>query len=103
MLRLRVTILLCHTEIDNVNDIRGFGSRATNEEVVWLDVTIDEMFFVDCLYPRKHLLRNHHNRLDGEPSAAMIKKVFKRGTEEIDNEDVVETLLSKVVDVGNAS
>jgi hypothetical protein len=33
----------------------------------------------------------------------VIKKVFKRGTEEIDNEDVVETLLSKVVDVRNAS
>lgn len=45
-----IPILLCHSEIDDVNDIGGFRVGATDEEVVGFDVTIDEIFLMDSLY-----------------------------------------------------
>lgn len=33
----------------------------------------------------------------------MIEEILQRRTEKIDNEDVVQTLLSEIVDIGNAS
>jgi hypothetical protein len=53
------------------------------------------------LDPRKHLLRYHDDRLDGESPAAVIEQVFERGTEEVDDQDVVQALLAKVVDIRN--
>ena len=49
LLRLRVSVLLGHTEIDDVDYIGSFGARAPDEEVVGLDVTVDEVLFVYCL------------------------------------------------------
>jgi hypothetical protein len=36
-----------------MDDIRNFGSRSTKEEVIRLDVTVDEILFVDCLNSRE--------------------------------------------------
>ncbi len=36
-----------------------------------------------------HLLCNHHNSLCGEPSVAVIEEIFKGGTEQVDDENVV--------------
>lgn len=48
------------------------------------DVSLD---FILCQY--YHLLCNHDNGLRGESSVAMVEQVFKRRTEEIDDEDIV--------------
>ena len=53
LFRLRVSILLSHTKVDNVNNIGGFGPRATNQEVVGLDISVDEILLVDSLYSGK--------------------------------------------------
>lgn len=50
-----------------------------------------------------HLLGYHHNSLCGEAAVAVIEEILQRRTEKIDNEDVVQTLLSEIVDIGNAS
>ena len=49
-----------------------------------------------------HLLGHHDNCLDGEASVAMIKEILKGWSEQVDNQDVVETFLAKVVDIWNA-
>jgi hypothetical protein len=36
-----------------MDKIGNFGSRSTKEEVVRLDVTVDEVLFVDCLNSRE--------------------------------------------------
>ena len=41
----------------------------------------------------------HTNGLDGELAAAEIEEVFQVRTQEVDDENVMETLLSKVVDL----
>lgn len=50
-----------------------------------------------------HLFCYHDHRLNGEPPIAMVEEVFKRGSQEVNDEDVVETFLAEVVDVWNAS
>jgi hypothetical protein len=49
LLCLGVTVLLRHTEVDNVNDIGALRAWAANKEVVRLDVAVDEVLLVDGL------------------------------------------------------
>lgn len=46
-----------------------------------------------------HLLGHHDNGLDGEPPVAVVKKIFQRRTQQIYDQDVVKTFLTKVVDI----
>lgn len=49
-----------------------------------------------------HLLGHHDNGLDGKPPVAVVKEVFQRGTQQIYDQDVVKTFLTKVVDIRDA-
>jgi len=53
LFRFRVAVLLGHAKVDDVNDISGFRVGSSYEEVVRLDVSVDQVLFVDCLYSRK--------------------------------------------------
>jgi hypothetical protein len=53
LLRLGITVLLGHTEVDNVDHVGALGARAPDEEVVGLDVPIDEVLLVDGLDSRQ--------------------------------------------------
>ena len=113
LLCLRVPVLFCHTKIDNVDHICGLRVWSTDEEVIWLNVSVDQILLVYCLYPRKlrtvssflineshavyHLLSYHHNSLSRESSIAMIKEVFEGRPKKINHENVMQTLLTKVV------
>ena len=48
-----------------------------------------------------HLLSGHADRLDAELAVAHVEQVLQVGTEQVNNEDVVEALLTEVVDLGN--
>ena len=50
-----------------------------------------------------HLLRRHADSFDAELAAAHVKEVFEVGAEEVDDEDIVEAFLTKVVHLGDAS
>lgn len=39
--RLGVSVLLCHTKINYVNEIGVLGIRSSNQEVVGFDITVD--------------------------------------------------------------
>ena len=114
---LRVTVLFGHTKIDNVDDIRGLRAWSTNEKIVGFDVTVDEVLLVNCLNARQlleiskrrlrwismsyHLLGNHHNGLDRELSMAVIEEVFEAWAEQVNDQDVVKALLTKVIYIRN--
>ena len=49
----RISVLFCHPKVDNVNDIGKFSVRPTKQEIVWLDIAVDEVLFVNCLDPRE--------------------------------------------------
>jgi hypothetical protein len=51
LLRLGIAVLLSHTEVDNVDNVGALGAWTSNEEVVGLDVSVDEVLLVDGLHP----------------------------------------------------
>lgn len=50
---LGIAILLCHTEVDNVDDVGALGAGSADEEVIGLDVAVDQVLLVDGLHPRQ--------------------------------------------------
>ncbi len=48
-----------------------------------------------------HLLRSHADRLDAKLAVAHVKQVLQVGPEQVDNQDIVKTLLAEVVDLRN--
>ena len=49
-----------------------------------------------------HLFRSHANGFDAEFAVAEVEEVFQVRAQEVNNEDVVKTLLTKMVDLRNA-
>jgi hypothetical protein len=102
LLGLGIAVLLGHTEVNHMDNVRRFGSRTTNEEVVRFDIAVDEVAFVYRLDAREHLSSSHAYGLDGKLATAHIKEVFQTRTKEVNDEDVVQALLAKVVDLGDS-
>lgn len=50
-----------------------------------------------------HLFRSHTNSLDAEFAAAEVEEVFQVGAQKVDDENVVETLLTEMVDLRDAN
>lgn len=50
-----------------------------------------------------HLLSYHYHRLDREPSVTVVKQILQGRSEQIYNEDVMEALLTKVVNIRDTS
>ena len=53
LLGLGVAVLLRHAKVDNVDNVGALGARATDQEIVRLDITIDEILLVDGLNSRQ--------------------------------------------------
>ena len=49
------------------------------------------------------MLGDHDDSLDGEPAVAVVEKILKTRTKQVNHKDVVQSFLTKVVDVGDAS
>jgi hypothetical protein len=45
----------------------------------------------------------HANGFDGKLAAAHIEKVFEIGSQEVDDEDIMEAFLAKIVHLGHAN
>lgn len=103
LLRLGISILLGHAEVDDVDDILSLSVRSANEEVVGLDVAVDEILLVYRLHSGQHLFCDHDHGLNGEASAAVVEQVFQTGAEQIDHQYVVKAFLTEVVYIGNSS
>ena len=54
--------------------------------------------FVCVTYATHHLPRCHAHRLDAELAPAHIEEVLQTGAQEVDDKDVVQALLSEVMD-----
>ena len=60
MLSLTILVAFGKTKIDNVNVITS-GVGASNEEIVWLDITMDYSLLMDFLDTADELNRDHQN------------------------------------------
>ncbi len=50
-----------------------------------------------------HLFRCHTNSLDGELATAHVKKIFQVRAKEVNDQDIVKTLLTKMMNLWNTS
>lgn len=64
LFRFGITILLGHTEVDDVNDVGGFRVGSAYQKVVGLDISVDQVLFVDCLYSGKLEHGQHGSPID---------------------------------------
>lgn len=101
LFRLGITILLCHAKINDMDNVGTLGAWSADEEVVGFDVSVDEVLFVDGLYPREHLFGNHNYCLDRELAVAVVEQVFQTWTKQVYDQYVMETFLAEVVDIGD--
>ena len=76
-----VAVLLCQAEIDEEQLVAV--SADTHEEVVWFDVSVDEVLVVDVLDSADHLVCQHQDCLHGEAARAKVEEVFKRRSKKV--------------------
>lgn len=50
-----------------------------------------------------HLFRNHHHCFGRELSVAVVKQIFERGSEEVNDKNIMEPFLSEVIDIWDPS
>lgn len=49
LLRSRIPVLLGHAEIDRMDQVGRFGPWSTDEEIVWLDVSVNQVLLMNRL------------------------------------------------------
>jgi len=95
-----VSVLLSKSKVDQEEFVAVTPN--THQEIVWLDVTMNEILVVDVFNSSNHLIRQHEDSLHCESSRAKVEQILETGSEEIHDEDVVVPLLAVPPDVGDA-
>lgn len=94
--RLRVTILLRQTKVNDVNLVAAFAN--SHQEVVGLDITMDKGLGVNVLDARNKLIGQKENSLQGELPVAEVEQIFQAGTKKVEHHGIVIALGSKPAD-----
>lgn len=99
--------------------VRALCAWAADQKVVWFYITVDKVLLVDCLYTRKleqksikmrseliglsphHLSGCHTHSLDSELPPTHIEKIFQTRPQQINDEDIVQALLPKMIYLWN--
>ena len=79
MLTVRRLEALGESKIDDVDSILGL-IVAANQEVVWLDITMDDALLMHNLDALDHLHRDVQDSLEVELAAALLEQVLERLT-----------------------
>ena len=90
---------LCQTEINNVYVVLLLADA--DEEVVRLDITMEEVPRMDKLDSLEHLIGQHKHCFKGEFAFAVVEKVLKTWSEQVDDHDIVVALNTEPVYVRN--
>ena len=67
LLSFRITVLLRHAEIDDVDGAGALCARSTDQEVVGLDISVDQVLFVYCLHSRELCEPGNVSKLESLP------------------------------------
>lgn len=87
MLAVRGLVVLGEPEVDNVERVLRMLLR-TDQEVVWLDVSVDDPLLVALLDPLNHLKCHHATCLQIELVAARLKQILQTLSEQLHDHDV---------------
>ena len=95
-----VNVAFCNSEIHDKYCVLLFTSA--DQEIVGFDIAMNQAAFVDALGSRNHLMCHHCDGMRRERPVAEIEEVLKRGTEQVQDHDVVFAFEAKPVNVGHA-
>jgi len=101
LLCLRVAVLLGQAEINAMHLICLFANA--DEEIIGLDIAMDKILGVHVLDTVNHLICKHENCLEGELAIAEVEEILERRSQQIDNHDVVVTLDSVPMHIGDTN
>jgi len=87
MLTLRVLVTLGEAEIDDVDVVTG-RVLAANQEVVWLDVSVDDSLFVNLFDAFDELNCDHEDSFEVKVALARLEKVLEGRAEQVHHHHV---------------
>lgn len=96
-----ISVLLGHAKVNQMDRVFVWETLSANEEIVWLNIPVNEIVVVDSLNEGKHLHRDLNNSFDAKFAPTPVKKILKRWAQQINDKNVVKTLLTKVVRIGD--
>jgi len=96
-----VSVLLGQPEVDEEQLVTVTAD--SHQEVVWLDVSVDEVFIMHVLDSADHLVSEHENSLHCKSSGAEVEEILEAGAEEVHDEYVVVSLLAVPPDVRDSN
>ena len=82
VLSFAILVAFGQTEVDDV-DVVARRLRASNQEIIGLDVSVNYALVVDLLDSTNHLLANHQDCFEVKVSLASLEKVLDRWSEQI--------------------
>ncbi len=94
---LRVYVGLGEAEVDDVHDVLPARRVASDEEVLGLDVSVDQVLGMHVLHAREQLYGYHEHGLERELAVAQVEQVLQRGAQKLQYQRVVPRARSEVV------
>ena len=91
----RVPITFGEAEVYDVNDVIRLLLWNSNQEVVWLDISVEKVIVVQELYPLQDLISYHQYCLQGELSFAECEQILQTLTKQVHHHCVVVSFHSK--------
>ena len=87
MLTFTILVALGESEVDNEDVITG-SICTSNEEIVWLDVSMNDSFFMSFLDTSDQLHGNNEDSLQVKVALAALEKIFERWSKQVHNHDM---------------
>jgi uncharacterized protein YuzE len=70
----RITIFFGESKINDINEI--FTLAKANQEIIWFDIAMNEIFGVDIFQASNQLISKHNDGFQREASVAVGKEFF---------------------------
>jgi hypothetical protein len=98
---LWVSVALGEPEVDDVDNVLLFA--VTDEEVVGLHVSVDEVVIMQEFKALDHLVCDHEGGLDCEFTFAVVEQIFQTWAQQVHHHCVVVALHAEPVDARDPS
>lgn len=76
----------------------GISARS-DEEIIWFNISVEEMFGVDVLDSLEELVGEHEDCFDAELPVTVIEEFFQGGSKKIHDHNIIIAFCGAVVDV----
>jgi hypothetical protein len=86
-------VSLGQSEVQDENFVTCFIQ--SDAEVIWFDISVNEMSVMDVLDSGDHLINQHKHGFEREFSESLVEKRFKGWAHQIHHKNIVVTYIKK--------